>query len=136
MFTCYKNYWKNYFNFGGLSKRKDVWTVLIFNFIILSILGNISNVLFSLFTIATFIPSISLWIRRLHDGGHTIMPLIVVGTLDVVCSLLIVVNYVFSWIPVVGWVSTFLLVGLPGFVASIASLYLLILVYLSKSRYN
>lgn len=134
--TSYKNYWKNYFNFSGLASRKDMWIVLLFNAIIIGVLNRVVPTLASIYSILILIPNISISIRRLRDGGHSAMPLIVVYVLDFIGLLLIGLNYLFSWIPVVGWFSTFLLVWLPSIVVFFASLYLFILLYCQGSKQN
>lgn len=96
---AYKSFWKNYFNFKGRATRKEYWFVVLWNCIItlpLSI-GLIAavvslvywdlratevdfsssgfiwtlilSVLLILYTLATFIPNLSLVIRRFHDVG-------------------------------------------------------------------
>ncbi len=134
--TSYKNYWKNYFNFLGLASRKDMWIVLLFNAIIIGILGCFNDILPRIYSVLVIIPTISLSVRRLRDGGHSAMPLIVVYTLDFISMLLVGLNYLFSWIPIVGWFTTFILVWLPAIVVFIASLYLFILLYCQGSKYN
>lgn len=136
MLTSFKNYWKNYFNFSGIAKRKDMWSVLLFNFIIILILGKINSVLSTIYSLVAFIPTMSLSVRRLRDGGHSALPLIIVYILDFVSALLVGLNYLFSWIPVVGWITTFIFVWLPSIVIFCASIYLFILLYCQGSKYN
>lgn len=69
-------FFKNYFNFSGRSTRSEFWYFMLFDFLV-----NICSSLIARFLapaigylnivwfIVTFIPSISLAIRRLHDRG-------------------------------------------------------------------
>ena len=82
---------KRYFDFRGRSRRKEYWLFTLFLIlasIVLGILdgalgltfgggdedtpfGNSNGVLGSIFSLATFIPSISVGVRRLHDIDRT-----------------------------------------------------------------
>ncbi|MDF7627503.1 DUF805 domain-containing protein [Lactobacillaceae bacterium L1_55_11] len=99
MFKAYKKFWKNYVNFGGTSDRPDYWWVMLFNlilglifYIILFAVGAeliqmgthgasqqsaaaigataliVMLVAFA-YGIATFIPGLSITIRRYRDTG-------------------------------------------------------------------
>jgi len=81
MIEAYKNFWKNYFNFKDRTTRSGYWYVILMNLIIGFILGFISGflsvssngassfimILISLYCLASIIPSIALFVRRLHD---------------------------------------------------------------------
>ena len=74
MLQYYIDFWKNYFNFSGRSRRAAFWYAWLINFIIMIALVLIETVLQSsllsyLFDLATLIPSIALCVRRLHDIG-------------------------------------------------------------------
>ena len=96
MVTAYKNYWKNYVNFAGKSTLSDYWWVILwsmivyFGSILLVVIVTAGNVfietpygtptelspatfilliLLGIYTLATIIPSLSLIVRRLRDGG-------------------------------------------------------------------
>lgn len=97
MFEAYKRYWKNAFNFTGRARRKEYWGPVLFNQIIVflcivimmaiaiptlatSTENNISPYFFIapimyllmiLFGLATFFPTLSSSIRRLHDVGKS-----------------------------------------------------------------
>ena len=78
---------KRYFDFRGRSRRKEYWMFFLFTIIcqvILSILDEVlglapddnairsnSGLLSGIFSLATFIPSISVGVRRLHDTDRT-----------------------------------------------------------------
>ncbi len=94
---AYKSFWKNYFNFNGYSTRKEYWFVFIWNVTIIITVtlgiffsgfsfffyafssGNASNTLgtltlllilcLAIYILATFIPNLSIIVRRFHDVG-------------------------------------------------------------------
>ena len=90
MFKAYKKYWMGYFDFTGRSSRSDYWLVVLANTIVTIILFSILivvivfdspdspyhiilNILYLLvmtYFPASFIPSISLQVRRLRDAGY------------------------------------------------------------------
>ena len=90
MFKAYKKYWMGYFDFTGRSSRSDYWLVVLANTIVTIILFSILivvivfdspdspyhvilNLLYLLvmtYFPASFIPSISLQVRRLRDAGY------------------------------------------------------------------
>ncbi|MBQ1550635.1 MAG: DUF805 domain-containing protein [Bacilli bacterium] len=76
------DYWKNYFNFKDRTSRKDFWMTVL----ILVIINVVINLIFpgasettsnsfnyslstvgSIWSLATFIPSLAMTVRRLHD---------------------------------------------------------------------
>ncbi|HGY2264843.1 DUF805 domain-containing protein [Morganella morganii] len=79
----------NYFNFKGRARRKEYWMfVLIDTAIIVSLylailyfsdlysrdfnaIGFVLTVFFVIYIIVTFIPSLSITVRRLHDTGRS-----------------------------------------------------------------
>lgn len=76
MIEAYKKFFRNYTNFSGRSTRSDYWYVYLANLLIAfgtaficSILGIIEVflVFYTIYSLATFIPSIALVIRRMHD---------------------------------------------------------------------
>ncbi len=78
-------YWvqgiKNYFNFKGTLARKDYWMFVLVNFIILlccglldqlfklNVSGEYGGIFYGIFTLFSFIPSLSASVRRIHDIG-------------------------------------------------------------------
>ena len=81
---------RNYFNFAGRARRKEYWGYCLFWTIALLVIvgigvftdaeiGNFDNAevpamtvgLFGLFLLATFLPSLGMIVRRLHDLGLT-----------------------------------------------------------------
>lgn len=95
---AYKLYWKNAFNYKGRARRAEYWWPNLFNYIISLLLqllmyivggvlvaavGNSGDngnafipvmllyILILLFGLATFFPSLSVQVRRLHDRGYS-----------------------------------------------------------------
>lgn len=74
---------KKYAVFSGRARRKEYWMFALFNVIIavlLLVLGGIlginsdrygTNVLYWLYFLAVFLPSLAVTVRRLHDTGRT-----------------------------------------------------------------
>jgi uncharacterized membrane protein YhaH (DUF805 family) len=66
----------NYVNFSGRASRSEFWFWILF-IILAEIVTSIidyaigANVVTGLFGLATFLPSLGLWIRRLHDLDRT-----------------------------------------------------------------
>jgi len=73
MIEAYKKYWLNYFNFSGRSTRSDYWYVVLINFVIFQVFSLIDSFipqlkfLSTIYFLATFIPDITLVVRRYHD---------------------------------------------------------------------
>ena len=72
---------KQYLDFGGRATRTQFWLFVLFEFIIFFVLGFLSgmnNAVGSLFSIATwvlslglFLPGLAIAVRRLHDIGRS-----------------------------------------------------------------
>lgn len=74
---------KKYAVFNGRARRKEYWYFVLFNFLIALVLGFIDGILGlvaegsgfgllgGLYTLAVFIPSLAVAIRRLHDTGRS-----------------------------------------------------------------
>jgi len=74
---------QNYFVFSGRARRKEYWYFMLFNLIITVLLMALDmlTTMFSqtygvgltsgLYSLAVFIPSLSVLIRRLHDTNHS-----------------------------------------------------------------
>ena len=88
MLEYYKNVLKNnYANFDGRARRSEFWYYNVMNMIIVisleilivalvaatqsSIIGGIFGILILLYVLGTFIPSIAVLVRRLHDVGKS-----------------------------------------------------------------
>lgn len=74
MIEAYKKFWRNYANFQDCSSVSDYWYVILVNFIIgfvLAILNLEYSAIYALYLVASFIPSIALVVRRLHDTNRS-----------------------------------------------------------------
>lgn len=89
-FYFWRSVTQNYFNFAGRARRKEYWSYCLFWTVCLLIIvgigifadiemGNFDNAevpamtigLFGMFLLATFLPSLGMIVRRLHDLGLT-----------------------------------------------------------------
>ncbi len=62
---------EKYAVFTGRARRKEFWWFVLINLIIAIVLGWISEVLSSIYSLAVLLPAIGVGIRRLHDTGRT-----------------------------------------------------------------
>lgn len=69
---------KKYAEFNGRSQRSEYWYFFLFNILISivlsiasSIIGDDNRIFGSLYSLAVFIPSIAVGVRRLHDTGKS-----------------------------------------------------------------
>lgn len=72
---------KHYVDFSGRATRKQFWLFLLFNALVATvlyllsgmdeILGWLFNVVYVLYSLAIFLPSLAIQIRRLHDAGFS-----------------------------------------------------------------
>lgn len=74
---------KKYAVFSGRARRKEYWMFVLFNTIIVFVLGfalgfldgmlntNIGVVVVGIYNLAVFIPSLAVSIRRMHDLGRS-----------------------------------------------------------------
>ncbi|MDF7627496.1 DUF805 domain-containing protein [Lactobacillaceae bacterium L1_55_11] len=95
MIRAYKDFWKNYFKFSGRTTRASYWWALLWNVIIVSVLGVVAGitagnkyadiaswdfaganmvavtafVLYNIYLIVTIIPWLSMEYRRFNDAG-------------------------------------------------------------------
>ena len=73
----YKLFWSRFADFSGRSRRKDFWIPGILHGVIVNILGVIDSmiigmpILASIISLILIIPSLAVWIRRLHDIGRS-----------------------------------------------------------------
>jgi len=97
------SYWKNYVVFNGRSRRSAYWYSVLFTALISMAIGiafpghtvdNVrqQSVISDLWSLATFLPSLAVGVRRLHDVGRS--------------------GWYLCWalLPIVGWI--FLIVAL------------------------
>ena len=94
--NCYVDFFRNYTNFSGRSRRKAYWYVMLVNFIIGLIFGVLTNILgfFSIlsgiYSLATLVPGIALALRRLHDIGKSGW-WILIGLIPLVGEILLII---------------------------------------------
>jgi len=91
---------QKYVEFSGRARRKEFWTFALTNFvisIILSVLDGIVGIGFgfigTLFSLAIFLPSIAVGVRRLHDIGKEGWWLLV-GLIPVIGWIVLIYFYV------------------------------------------
>ena len=70
--NCYVDMWKNFANFSGRTDVGGYWWAVLGNFIVSFVLGLIGvEVLISVYSVATQIPTLSIAVRRLRDAGKS-----------------------------------------------------------------
>ncbi|MFB7513385.1 DUF805 domain-containing protein [Streptomyces sp. NPDC056144] len=68
---------KRYADFGGRARRKEYWMYSLFTFIVVAVLAIIDftletyPLLVGIYFLATFLPSLGVTVRRLHDTGRS-----------------------------------------------------------------
>ncbi|GAA0137769.1 DUF805 domain-containing protein [Paenibacillus sp. YSY-4.3] len=68
---------KNYVGFEGRARRKEYWMFVLFNMIaafVLSFIGGLiglDTILYYIYMLAVFLPSLAVGARRLHDTGRS-----------------------------------------------------------------
>jgi uncharacterized membrane protein YhaH (DUF805 family) len=68
---------KKYAVFSGRARRKEYWMFVLFNIIISFVLGFVeglmggTGIIGLVYSLAVFIPSIAVGVRRLHDTGRS-----------------------------------------------------------------
>ena len=68
--NCYVDMWKNFANFSGRTNVGGYWWAVLGNFIVSFVLSLIGvEVLISVYSLATLIPTLSIAVRRLRDAG-------------------------------------------------------------------
>ena len=60
-----------YADFNGRARPSEYWWFMLFLVIASLIIGSVSSLLGNLFSLATFVPSIAVTARRLHDTNKT-----------------------------------------------------------------
>ena len=127
MIEAYKKFWINYFNFKGRSSRSDYWWVVLVNTIIVliislftfinsSVVQTIIQTIATIFSIAIFIPEISISVRRLHDinksGWYYLIGLVPSFALSICESLLPEKNPILIVITLVALATTIFMIML------------------------
>lgn len=60
-----------YFDFSGRAKRPEYWWFFLFCFLVSLLLGYVGEMIAMLFSLATFLPSLAVGARRLHDTNRS-----------------------------------------------------------------
>ena len=60
-----------YADFNGRAKRPEYWWFFLFLFLLGLVTGAVSEVLYTIVSLATFIPSLAVGARRLHDTNRS-----------------------------------------------------------------
>ena len=70
--NCYVDMWKNFANFSGRTSVGGYWWAYLGNIIVSIVLGLIGvEVLITVYSLATLIPTLSIAVRRLRDAGKS-----------------------------------------------------------------
>lgn len=65
--TCFNKY----VEFKGRADRAEFWWFFLFQFVVLAIIGMVSNTLYVIATLALLLPGLAVGARRLHDIGKS-----------------------------------------------------------------
>ncbi len=83
MFNYYTTCFQKYADFQGRARRMEYWSFVLFNAIlglVAAILDNLTGLaipavgygpIYGLFCLVTFIPGLSVFVRRMHDIGRS-----------------------------------------------------------------
>lgn len=101
---------ENYANFNGRARRSEYWYFILFNAIfslVLTLIDNLlglqfgtadSGVLNTIYSLAVFIPSLAVSVRRLHDIGKSgWLLLIAYGAIILLAVFLILGTFMYSF---------------------------------------
>jgi len=97
----YLNMWKNYVNFSDRTTVRGYWMAILFHIIVSFIVGFVSGLLSteliaSLYSLATLLPGLAIMIRRLRDAGKAW-------------------GWIFiSLVPIVGWIIQIVMLCKPS----------------------
>lgn len=72
----YKSTFEKFASFNGRASRKEYWTFIIITTVVSFLLGiieaifpDVESTLTTIFTVITFVPTIAVGVRRMHDVG-------------------------------------------------------------------
>ena len=77
----YIEMWKRYSDFSGRSTRKEYWMAYLINIIVLFILFCLpenGGIITTLYLLVIIVPSLALFIRRLHDANRSGLNLLLI----------------------------------------------------------
>lgn len=110
MYWYKKVVFENYANFNGRARRSEYWYFILFNALFslaLTLIDNLlglnlgtadSGVLNTIYSLAVFIPSLAVSVRRLHDIGKSgWLLLITYGTIILLAVFLILGSFMYSF---------------------------------------
>jgi uncharacterized membrane protein YhaH (DUF805 family) len=91
---------KKYLVFTGRARRKEFWMFTLFSFIISTVLGTIDNiigttnssgggVLSGIYGLLVLLPSVAVWVRRLHDTNRSAWWLLIALTVVGIIVLIV-----------------------------------------------
>lgn len=113
MVDSYINYWKKYLDFSSRTSRREFWYCVLADFIVTFVLACLDfliycvililtgkglnlDILLSIYNIATFIPGIAMFFRRMHDINKSGF------------------NILWYFVPIVGWIYILILLCRKG----------------------
>lgn len=91
---AYVNVWKNYVNFKGTATRSDYWKFFAVNIIASWVIGLVGGVLSSLYSLAIFLPTLAVAIRRFRDADKLKQGIICFGVAFVSVIAMVIVAFV------------------------------------------
>lgn len=83
-----------YADFTGRARRSEYWWFILASFVVSLVLSLVSDTLQSLWSLAVFVPSLAVAVRRMHDTGRSGWFLLV-GFIPII-----------GWILVIVWLAT------------------------------
>ncbi len=91
---------KKYVVFSGRARRKEFWYFILFSTIINMVLAffNSSGTLSAFYSLAVFLPSIAVFVRRLHDTDRSGW-WILIGLIPVIGAIVLLVFSVLNGTP-------------------------------------
>jgi uncharacterized membrane protein YhaH (DUF805 family) len=119
MIEAYKKYWVNIFNFSGRTTRRDYWLTILMNFIIAFVVGfilglcgidttvklnlnpislqvnGVGGYIVFAWSLINLIPGMAMLVRRLHDGNHSGL-LVVLEFIPIVNIIAIIIIFIFT----------------------------------------
>ena len=65
-----KSGFRNYATFSGRASRSEYWWLTLFTLLVTAAASGFGDALSSLVSVALFLPSIAVGVRRMHDTDH------------------------------------------------------------------
>ncbi|NHK29348.1 DUF805 domain-containing protein [Parvularcula flava] len=92
-----KTVYTNYVNLQGRSGRAEFWWYFLFYLVVGTILYLINDFLYFIFVLGSFLPSLGVTVRRLHDTGHTgwLVLLLIIPLVNIIAFfVLLFISYI------------------------------------------